>query len=576
MNNQKIANAFLEIAELLELKGGNPFRIRAYRKAAQNLESLSKDVSDLSEEEITSIPGIGKDLAGKIEEYLNTNGMEALEELRKEIPWGLLEVMSVPGVGPKTAKLLYQRLNIKDVNTLEESAKQGKLYGLPGIKKKTEENILRGIDMLRRGRERQPLGKVLPIAEDILGRLRKVAELNSIAISGSVRRWKETIKDIDILATSSNPEGIMNAFAHLPGISDVLLKGPTKSSVVLEEGIQVDLRVVEEESFGSALQYFTGSKAHNIHIREIAVKKGLKINEYGVFRDSDKKRIGGKREEDIYRILDLPYIPPELREDAGEIEAAIENNLPSLIKNNDIKGDLHVHSRWSDGSHSIEEIANAAKQMNYKYIAITDHSKGLGIAGGLTPERLIEEQKEVIALNKKFKKFRVFMGVEVDIRSDKTLDIPDEVLKELDFVVASIHSGFRQPMEQLTARLISAIKSPYVHVIAHPTGRLIGERDAYEVDLSEVMKVAKETGTALEINAYPLRLDLNDRHIREAKKLNIPIMISTDAHIKAQYDFMRYGVAMARRGWLEKGDVVNTMGLKDFEKYLEKTKTSLA
>ncbi len=569
MKNQEIARAFSEIADLLELKGENPFRIRAYRKAAQNIESLSRDISKMSEDELTAIPGIGKDLAGKIREYLSHGSMEVLESLRQEVPPGLTGIMSVPGVGPRTARLLFEKLNVRDVDELEGLAREGRLQGLPGIKKKTEENILRGVEMLKRGRERQPLGKVLPIAEDIIEKLKGVSGIGKLHIAGSLRRWKETIKDIDILATSSEPQAVMNAFVHLPGVQEVLLKGPTKSSVVLGEGIQVDLRVVEDDSFGAALQYFTGSKAHNIRIREMAIKRGLKINEYGVFREADGKKIGGKKEEDVYSLIGLTCIPPELREDSGEIEAAIEGRLPRLVNLEDIRGDLHVHSKWSDGSHDIEELVTAAREMGYQYIAITDHSKGLGIAGGLTPEEVLRQKQEVDALNKKLKGFRVFTGVEVDIRSDGTLDLPDEVLKQLDLVVASIHSGFRQSTKQLTMRLVSAMRNPYVRVIAHPTGRIIGERDAYEIDMKEFMRVAKETSTALEINAYPMRLDLSDRHAMEAKRLGIPIVINTDTHILTQFKYMRYGVAMARRGWLERGDILNTRTLKDFERFIK-------
>ncbi|NOY39114.1 MAG: DNA polymerase/3'-5' exonuclease PolX [Nitrospirae bacterium] len=568
MKNQEIARAFSEIADLLELKGENPFRIRAYRRAAQNIESLSRDIAKLSEDELTAIPGIGKDLAGKIREFLSHGSMEALESLRQEVPPGLTGIMSVPGVGPRTARLLFERLNVRDVDELEALAREGRLQGLPGIRKKTEENILRGIEMLKRGRERQPLGKVLPVAEDIIEKLKGVSGIGKLRLAGSLRRWKETIKDIDILATSSEPQGMMNAFVRLPGVREVLLKGPTKSSVILGEGLQVDLRVVEEGSFGAALQYFTGSKAHNIRIREMAIKRGLKINEYGVFREEDGKRVGGEKEEDVYRLVGLPYIPPELREDSGEIEAAIEGRLPRLVTLEDIRGDLHVHSKWSDGSHDIEELVTAARELGYQYIAITDHSKGLGIAGGLTPEEVLEQKQEVDALNKKLRGFRVFTGAEVDIRSDGTLDLPDEVLKQLDFVVASIHSGFRQSSRQLTMRLVSAMKNPYVRVIAHPTGRIIGERDAYEIDMKEFMRVAKETKTALEINAYPMRLDLSDRHAREAKRLGIPIVVNTDTHIVTQFKYMRYGVAIARRGWLEPGDIINTLNLKDLERFI--------
>jgi DNA polymerase (family 10) len=498
--------------------------------------------------------------------------MQAHEDLKHEIPEGLLTLLSVPGLGPKTSKLLYDKLKIKSLDDLERLATEHKLVGLPGIKEKTEENILKGIEMLKRGKERQPIGRVLPIANDIVEHLKKKAPVSKIDLAGSLRRWKDTIKDIDILATSDNPKEVMRVFVHLPHVKDVLMQGPTKSTVIIHEDLQVDLRVVEKESYGAALAYFTGSKAHNIRLREMAMKRGLKINEYGIFRGKDEKKIGGEKEEDVYKILGLPYIPPELREDQGEIEAAQEGKLPKLVTLEDIKGDLHVHSKWSDGSHTFEQLVDAAKEYGYSYIAITDHSKGLGIARGLTGERLLEQKKEINAVNKKLKGFRIIHGAEVDIRSDGSLDISDNVLKELDIVVASIHSGFKQPRKQLTYRLVSAMKNPYVSIIAHPTGRLIGERDAYDVDMDEILTIAKKTGTAIEINAYPLRLDINDTYAKRAKEIGIPIVIATDTHVTNQFDYMRYGVSIARRGWLEKDDVLNTLAVDKLLKRLKPLK----
>ncbi len=569
MKNQEIAKIFNEIADLLEIKGENPFRIRAYRRAAQNIEGMPKSVEDISKDELLKIPGIGQDLAGKIEEYLKTEKMQVHKELKHEIPEGLLTLLSVPGLGPKTSKLLYEKLKVKGIDDLERLASEHKLAGLPGIKEKTEENILKGIEMLKRGKERRPLGRVLPIANDILEHLKKKSPVAKIDLAGSLRRWKDTIKDIDILAASDNPKEVMRVFVHLPHVKEVLMHGPTKSSVIIHEDLQVDLRVVEKESYGAALAYFTGSKAHNIRLREMAMKKGLKINEYGIFREKDNKKVGGEKEEDVYRILGLPYIPPELREDQGEIEAALEGRLPEIITLEDIKGDLHVHSKWSDGSHTFEQLVDAARDYGYSYIAITDHSKGLGIAHGLTGERLLEQKKEIDAINKKLKGFRIIHGVEVDIRSDGSLDISDDVLKDLDIVVASIHSGFKQQKKQLTYRLVAAMKNPYVSIIAHPTGRLIGQRDAYDVDMDEILKVAKKTGTAIEINAYPLRLDINDTYAKRAKEMGIPIVIATDTHVTNQYDYMLYGVSIARRGWLEKDDVLNTL---DAERLLKRLK----
>jgi len=570
MKNQEIAEVFNDIADLLEIKGENPFRIRAYRRAALNIEGLVRNVAETTKDELIKISGIGQDLAGKIEEYVKTGRLQFYEDLKKEVPEGLSLLLSVPSLGPKTAKLLFERLKVKDIGTLEKLAREHKLSGLPGIKEKTEENILKGIEMLKRGIERQPLGKVLPVAKDILQHLKNKAPVKNLSIAGSIRRWKDTIKDIDVLATSQDPKAVMNAFVHLPHVKDILMHGPTKSSVIIHEGLQVDLRVVEEDSFGAALAYFTGSKAHNIKLREMAVKSGLKINEYGIFRERDEKKLGGEKEEDIYRILGLPYIPPELREDSGEIEAAIEGRLPKLVELRDIKGDLHVHSKWSDGSHDFEELIDEAKKRGYEYIAITDHSKGLGIARGLSAERLMEEKKEIDAINKRLKGFRLIVGTEVDIRSSGEIDFPDEILKKMDIVVASIHSGFRQDKEQITKRLVSAIRNPYVSIIAHPTGRLIGERDPYDVDMNEVFKVAKETGTAIEINAYPLRLDLSDIYVKIAREMGVRVVISTDTHVANQFDYMGYGVSIARRGWLEKKDVLNTLSYNLLIKALRK------
>lgn len=569
MKNQEIARVFNEIADLLEIKGENPFRVRAYRRAAQNIDGLPQAVEDIPKEELLKIPGIGQDLAGKIEEYLKTGEIQAHKELKSEVPEGLLALLSVPGLGPKTAKLLYEKLKIKSIDDLERLALEHKIAGLPGIKEKTEQNILKGIEMMKRGKERLPLGRVLPIAIDIVENLKKSSPIDRIDLAGSLRRWKDTIKDIDILVTSKNPKEVMRAFIHLPHVREVLMHGPTKSSIITYENIQVDLRVVEKESYGAALAYFTGSKAHNIRIREMAMKKGLKINEYGIFRESDNRKIGGEEESDVYRILGLPFIPPELREDQGEIEAALEGRLPELIDLSDIKGDLHVHSKWSDGSYNFQQLIEAARNKGYSYIAITDHSKGLGVAKGLTGQRLLEQKKEIDRINEGLKDFRVLHGVEVDIRSDGSLDIDDETLKKLDIVVASIHSGFKQPKKQLTYRLLSAMKNPYVSIIAHPTGRLIGDRDPYDVDMDEILNMAKKTSTALEINAYPLRLDLNDIYAKRAKEMGIPIVISTDTHLLSHYDYMSYGVHIARRGWLTKKNVLNTLDAEELLKRLK-------
>ncbi len=568
MKNADIAAIFNAMADLLEINGENPFRIRAYRKAAFTMESLGKDVSSLPEEEILELPGIGKDLAGKISEYLGTGKIEAYEQLKTELPEGLVTLLSVPGLGPKTVSLLYREHHVTDLDHLERLARDHKLSTLPGIKEKTETAIIKGIEMIRRYASRYPIGRVLPIAREMREFLQAHAPVNRIEVAGSIRRWKETIRDIDIICTSARPAEVMRLFAEMPEVRQVLMKGPTKASVVISDGIQVDIRVVEEESFGSAIAYFTGSKEHNIRLRELALKQGLKLNEYGIFREKDSKKLGGKHEEDIYKVLGLQYVPPELREDRGEVEAARQNALPHLIDQDDIRGDLHAHSNWSDGSLEIEELITAPMAKGYSYIALTDHSKGLGVARGLSDEKLLEQVRAVNALNKKLKGFRILTGTEVNIRNDGSLDYGDEVLKQLDVVVASVHSGFRQQKEQLTSRIVKAMENPYVSIIGHLSGRLIGERDAYELDMEAVLDSAMRTGTAIEINAYPLRLDLSEAYVRVAKEKGIPVVISTDAHTSGQFDYMEYGIAVARRGWLEKKDVLNTLPCEKLRKRL--------
>jgi len=569
MRNQVIAKIFNEIADILEIKGDNPFRIRAYRRAAQNIDGLAKDVSEISEEDLRKIPGIGADLADKIQEYVKTGRLRLYDELMNEVPSGLVDLLSVPGIGPKTAGLLSEKLHIRDIDDLEKHAKDGTLKGLPGIQAKTVDNILKGIAMIKKHTGRFAIGRVLPIAEEIIAKLKEKSFVNKLSIAGSLRRWKDTIKDIDTLATSKDPRKVMDVFVHLPQVKEVLMKGPTKSSIITSEGIQVDLRVVSEDSFGAALAYFTGSKQHNIRLREMAAKRGLKINEYGIFDVKSEKKLGGKHEGDIYKILDMPFIDPELREDTGEIEAALNGTLPSLVKLVDIKGDLHVHSKYSDGSHDLQELIDAAKARDYKYLAITDHSKGLGIARGMSIDQVLEQNKKIKALNKKLKGFQLLSGTEMDIRSDGSLDYPDEILGRFDIVIASIHSGFRQSQGQITKRLVSAMQNPYVSIIAHPTGRIIGQRDAYGVDMEATLKAAAETGTAMEINAYPFRLDLNDIYIKKAKEMGVPVSINTDAHVTFQFDFMTYGIGTARRGWIAKKDVLNTLSYNALIKRLK-------
>ncbi len=557
MKNRDVKRVFEEIADLLELGDGNPFRIRAYRRAAMIVEGLPEDVAGMREEDLCRIPGVGKDLAGKIRELCDRGRIGLREELSRQFPEGILAILRVPGIGPKTARLLLDRQGIKSLDELEAAAQRGTLAELPGIREKTVRNILKGIAQLRKGTDRIPLGEALPAARRIREILLRATPKGRVELAGSLRRWKETIGDLDLLATSRNPDAVMASFVGMPFVKEVLERGGTKAAVLTEDGLHVDLRVVAEEEFGAALQYFTGSKAHNVRLREMASRKGLKVNEYGIFRERDGKRLGGKAEEDIYRILGLPFIPPELREDRGEIEAALAGKLPDLLTPESIRGDLHVHTDWSDGGEDLETVARAAKERGYGYVAVTDHSKGLGVARGLSAERVREQIACVDRLNRKLSRFRILKGIEVDIRGDGSLDLPDGLLADLDLVVASIHSGFRQGREQLTKRLLAAVRNPYVSVIAHPTGRLLGEREPYDVDLEALVREAAERVTALEINANPMRLDLDDVWSRRAATAGIPLAIGTDAHRTTQYEFMPYGVSIARRAWLTGSEVLN-------------------
>ena len=559
MKNREIARIFSDIADILEIKKDNVFKIRAYRRAALNLESLNRDLAELSHKELLEIPGVGADLAARIAEYLQTGAVALHDQLKQEIPAGVFALLAIPDLGPKTAKSIYDALQVTSIDELEQAAREHRLIGIRGIKQKTEENILKGIAAVKRGRERQPLGRMLPAALDLVDDLKKRAPVERIEVAGSIRRRRDSIKDIDIVATSPDPAAVMEAFVNLTQVYDVPMRGPTRASVIIRDGVQVDLRVVEPESYGAALAYLTGSKAHNVRLREMAQKRGLKINEYGIFREEDNQRLGGENEEDVYRLLDLPFVPPVLREDRGEIEAALAGKLPQLITLPEIRGDLHVHTKWSDGAHSIADVAQAARQRGLSYLAVTDHSRALGVARGLTIERLLEQGEEIRALNLEQKDFTVLHGTEMDILADGSLDYPDEILKKLDIVVASIHSGFNDSKEVMTARIVAAMRNPWVSIIAHPTGRLIGEREGYQLDMEQVLQVARETGTALEINSYPMRLDLEDKYVRRAKELGVSLAINTDTHVKLQFDSLSYGISVAQRGWLERGDVLNAL-----------------
>jgi len=566
MKNRELADLFEKMADILEFKGENPFKISAYRKASRVIGDLTQDIEEIAEQgELKNIPGIGEGMAQKVVEYLKTGKISRFEEVKKGVPDELIAIMDIPGMGPKTLALIHKERGINNLSQLEKAVEDSSLTDLPGMGEKKIENIKRGIQLLKQSKGRMNLGVAFPVAKRIVETLRQKTGSKKIEWAGSLRRMKENIGDIDILATGLDKEKIIQAFIHLPEVKEVLASGETKASVIVERGTQIDLRVVEEDSYGAALQYFTGSKGHNIHLRGIAKAKGIKINEYGVFKG--KKKIGGKEEKDVYRSLGMDWIEPELREDRGEIEAAQKGRLPKLVEETEIKGDLHVHSKWSDGTSSIEEIARAALKKSYQYVAICDHSKSLKIAHGLDESRLMEQIDEIDRINEKMKGFQILKGTEVDILSDGKLDLPEVILEKLDIVIGAIHSGFKQDKVKMTKRIIRALENPYIHILAHPSGRLLGARDPYEVEIEEVMEAAKKYGKALEINAYFERLDLDDIHCRKAKEMGIRVAIGTDSHHLDQMWMMSLGVAVAKRGWLETKDILNTFSLKEILKW---------
>jgi DNA polymerase (family X) len=579
MENTEIARVFYEIGDLLEIKGGDRFRIRSYRNAGLGIEGLTESLKRLydegGEDNLKGIPGIGESIRSKIIELLTTGKCEYLEDLLKELPEGMLDVLKVSGVGPKKAALLYKELGIASVEELQKAAAEQKLRELPGFGELSEQKVLKAIDDLKAVSSKFKLSVALKYAESFVEHIKEVSGAIDVVPAGSLRRWKDTIGDVDILVTCTDPGAVMDHFVKHPDVKEVLSKGETKSTVVIKIGLQVDIRTLEKKSFGAALQYFTGSKAHNVALRDRAKRMGLKISEYGVFKEKGEKWVAGTKEEDVYKSVGLPWIPPELRENRGEIEAAEEGRLPDLIELSDIKGDLHVHTKESDGTYTLEDMAEAAMKKGYEYIAITDHSKAVGVAHGLDERRVTTQFKEIDALNAKLKKrgikFRILKGTEVDIRADGSLDHPEELLTKAECVVAAVHSSFKMSSADMTKRIIKGIQSNRVHILAHPTGRLIGTREPYEVDMERVMEEAKKHGVSLELNSYPERLDLNDVHCRLAKEKGIPVAISTDAHSTHHYDNIVYGIHNARRGWLEKKDVLNARPLKELLKFLKIT-----
>lgn len=574
MINNKIADIFQEIGDILEIQDENHFRVRSYRRAAQIIRNLASDLGVAYKKDpkkILGIRGIGKDLFSMIEEIIKTGDCTIHQDLLSHFHPGLLEMLRLRGIGPKKVKLIYTNLGIKDLKALEEAAHEGKLQDLPGMGEKTEALILKSIQDLKRYSQRTLMPIALDEAKLLIEYISNHKSVKKCKYAGSLRRRKETIGDIDILvSTKGNAKPIMDYFIKYPHTDEILAHGSTKSSIVLDTGIQVDLRVVKEKSFGAALHYFTGSKAHNIAIRDRAKKKGLKVNEYGVFKG--EKLIAGETEEDVFKAIGLPFIIPELRKNDGEIEAAEKGKLPKSIELKDIKGDLHMHTNASDGSQPLKVVVEEEFKAGYKYIAITDHSQSSHIANGLNVDRLLKEYKEIDELNKlyKDKDFTILKGSEVDILPDGSLDFPDEVLAQMDIFPASIHSRFSMSQKEMTKRIIRAIKNPYVKIIGHPTGRLINKRDPYDVDMEAIIDAAVEFNTALELNAQPSRLDLTDKYLRKAKEKGAKITIGTDSHHSSQRVYMQYGIYIARRGWLEKKDVLNTYTLKQLIEHFKK------
>ncbi len=569
MQNADVAGLFDELADLLEIQGANPFRVRAYRNASRTLQGLTESLADLASDpdrQLDDLPGIGKDLAEKIHVILETGELPQLEELKQEIPEGVVAMLRLPGIGPKKVGILFGQLGIQNLDQLKEAAEQGRIAELKGFGKKTAQSILEGIPMVAEAGKRFSIRNAQRDAEEILDTLSPLKSVTHCTVAGSFRRRKETVGDLDLLVTSNQSREVMDRLAEHPRVTKVLARGETKQRVRLRSGLEMDLRVVPENSYGAALQYFTGSKEHNIVIRRRAQERGLKVNEYGVFRG--EQQVAGKTEEDVYAAVELPWIPPELRENRGEIEKAEAGTLPVLVELSDIRGDLHMHTTATDGTASIRDMAEAAKQRGLKYIAITDHSKRVTMANGLDAKRLRNHWKEIEKVRGQVSGIEILSGVECDILEDATLDLSDDVLAEADWVIAVLHYGLNQPAEQIHKRLMTAIKNPHVSVIGHLTGRLIGRRKGAIVNFDEVFKAAAEYGVMMEINAHPSRLDVDDIHAAAAKDRGIPIVIDTDAHSTTGFDVMRYGVDQARRAGLEKKDVANTRTWKQFRKLL--------
>ena len=566
--NQEVAKLFADIGDLLEIKGENRFKILAYRKAADNIAGLGQDLFDLWEsgQDLRKIEGIGQAIADKSAELFSTGRLEFWEKLTAEVPVSLVEVLNIPDVGPKLAKSMWQELGLTTVAEVKAAAQAGRLQTLPRMGAKSEARILASIEALeRRETGRVHLGIAWPLARQVMAVLDNLPDALKVEVAGSLRRMRETIGDLDFLVATENPRPIMAAFKDLADVQEVIAAGETKTSVRFKNGLQADLRCLEPSRWGTALQYFTGSQAHNVKVRELAQKQGYSLNEYALTRESDGEKLMFDNEVELYEFLGMDYIPPLLREDRGEIKAAQNHTLPTLLKIGDIKGEVHCHSTWSDGADSIEAMARAALARGYEYLVISDHSQSLGIANGLTPERLRQQRREIDEVQARLPGIRLLQGTEMEIKADGTLDFADEVLAELDFVVASVHTGLRQDRETLTRRTLAAINNPYVHLIGHPSGRLLTQREAGDFDMEAIMQAAAATGTALEINASPERLDLSDAHVRRAVELGVKLMINCDAHHTDGFENLRFGVATANRGWATAETILNTRSWREIE-----------
>ncbi|AWI62251.1 MULTISPECIES: DNA polymerase/3'-5' exonuclease PolX [Sinorhizobium] len=570
VHNADIAALFNRMADLLEIEAANPFRIRAYRRAASTIEDLPENVAQMMAEgrSLSDLPGIGEDLAGKIAEFVETGHLKSLEEVEARTPSALAALTAIPGLGPKRVHVLHQSLGITTLEQLAKAAREHRVRELPRFSAAIETKILDEIAKHRTAEKRFKISTAEDFARGLVDYLRSALGITQTLVAGSFRRRKETVGDLDVLATCADGPAAIEHFVAYDEVETVLSKGPTRSTVLLKAGIQVDLRVVAEESYGAALHYFTGSKAHNIAVRKRIQDKGWKLNEYGIF--DGEKRIGGRTEEEVFRAADLPYIEPELREDRGEIEAALAGKLPRLVWLQDIKGDLHTHTRASDGKSELAEMAAAAQALGYEYLAVSDHSRHATVAHGLDPKRLAAQLDEIDKLNDGYDGFRLLKSCEVDILADGKLDLPDSILKRLDFTVCAVHYQFNLGIEEQTQRILRAMDNRYFNILAHPTGRLLGERPGYAVDMDRIISAARERGCFLEVNAHPTRLDLDDVHCRQAKQIGVKLAISTDAHSTMGLRAMRYGVDQARRGWIEADDVLNTRSWGELKKLLSR------